>query len=416
MVTKKAARSVAALLSGVLLAGGGLAACGSSAPAAAPPSSAKSTTKAASTSTSCSTMGRHPGITSHEILLGVSAPETGTGAADWGSVLGEEAYFKYVNEHGGVDHRQIKLIALNDEYNPSMNITNVRQLIEKDHVFALAGGNGTPNTLASIPIIVQSGIPDIAPNAPSRSLGTMKTPNVYVISPNYAQQFDVLTSYLQKTYHPTSYSLVGVTGSVDESALAGMKEAAPNVKINNIPETPGTANMGPLAAQLQRYNAPWVLFILTDPDTGNLLEAMRRIGYDPHIASWSGMTEQAYLKPYGAISQGLIAIESESTPDANPLAAKNTALYRTLTGHAPNTMNELGWVQAELTVKALRDARALTWSCVEASLDSIRNFKTGYFPPISFGPRVRQGTTASALVEIKGSRLVPVEGFTSVGS
>jgi len=412
MLTKKTVRSGAGLLSGVILAASALSACSSSSPAAAPSSSAKPTTASAS----CSTTGNSPGITAHQILLGVSAPETGTGAADWGSVLGEEAYFKYINTHGGIDGKQIKLDALNDQYDPSINITNVRQLIEEDHVFALAGGNGTPNTLASIPIITQSGIPDIAPNAPSTSIGTMKTPNVYVISPNYEQQFDVLTSYLQKTYHPSSYSLVGVTGSVDNNALAGIKEAAPNVKVNNIPETPGTANMGPLAAQLQRYNAPWVLFILTDPDTGNLLEAMKRIGYNPRLASWSGMTEQAYLQPYGAISQGLIAIESESTPTGNSLAAKNTALYKQVTGQTPNTMNELGWVQAELTVKALRDAKALTWSCVEDSLNSIRNFTTGYFPPISFGPQVRQGTTASALAEIKGSKLLPVAGFTSVGS
>lgn len=410
MTQERAPRSGGTLLSGVLIAACALSACGGSSPEAA--SSGGNVT---STPSSCSVHGASPGVTAHQILVGVSAPETGTGAADWGSVVGEEAYFKYVNEHGGVKGRQIRLDALNDQYDPITNITNVRQLIESDRVFALVGGNGTPNTLASVPLITQTGIPDIAPNAPSTTLGSMKTPNIYMISPNYEQQFEVLTHYLTKTYHPSSYSLVGVTGSVDENALAGMKAAAKNTRINNIPETPGTANMGPLAAQLQRYNAPWVLSIITDPDTGNLLEAMRRIGYTPHLASWSGMTEAAYIQPYASISQGLIAIESELPPTANALASKNTVIYKQMAGQTPNTMNELGWTQAALAVKAFRDAKALTWSCVEASLSATHNLTTGYFPSISFGPQLRQGTTASALAEIKGVHLRQVTGFVSVG-
>lgn len=375
--------------------------------------STKSAPPTQTTTTSCNVHGTSQGVTAHSITLGVAEPETGTGAADWGSVQGEQAYFDYANAHGGVKGRKIQLIALNDQYDPQTNIQDVRQLIDEDHVFALAGGNGTPNTLASIPLIVQSKIPDIGPNAPSNTLGTMATPNVFVISPNYTQQFKALTKYVESHYHPSSYSLVGVTGSVDQSALAGMKAAVPSgVVINNIPETPGTANMAPLAEQLQHYNAPWVFFILTDPDTGNLLEAMKRIGYTPRMASWSGMTEKsAFIDPYGAFAQGLIAIEAELPVDANALARKNGQLETQYLHHSPNTFQEMGWAQGAVTVAALRGAKALTWSCLTASLNSLHDVNVGFYPPISFSPESRQGTTDVALAKIEGSGLVQVSGF-----
>lgn len=396
----------------------GLSACGSSSSAATPAKTSSPQSSTAATAASCNTTGRHPGISSSQILLGVSAPQTGTGAADWGSVVGEEAYFKYINAQGGVKGRKIKLKALNDQYTSSMNIDNVRQLIESDKVFALAGGNGTANTLASIPLIVQSGIPDIGPNAPSNTLGTMKTPNVYLMTSNYTQQFEVLTKYVADHYHPTSYSLVGVTGDVDKSALAGMKAVlGSSVTINNIPETPGTANMAPLASQLQRYNAPWVFFIITDPDTGNLLEAMQRIGYAPKTASWSGMTDPVnFIAPYHSVSQGLIAIEPQLPPTANSVGTQNSNLYKSVTGTDPNPFNELGWVQGMLTVEALKNAKALTWSCVKTALNQVNNLSAGFYPPISFGASNRQGTTAVALAQIKGTSLVQLKGFVSASA
>jgi branched-chain amino acid transport system substrate-binding protein len=92
--------------------------------------------------------GGTPGVTSTTILIGGTVPITGP-AALFGSVgRGADAYFKYVNAHGGVNGRKIKYIYLDDAYDPSKTVALTRQLVEQDHVLAIFNSVGTDNNLA----------------------------------------------------------------------------------------------------------------------------------------------------------------------------------------------------------------------------------------------------------------------------
>jgi branched-chain amino acid transport system substrate-binding protein len=92
--------------------------------------------------------GGSPGVTSSTITIGGTVPITGP-AALFGSVgRGADAYFKYVNAHGGVNGRKIKYVYLDDAYDPSKTVMLTRQLVEQDHVFAIFNTVGTDNNLA----------------------------------------------------------------------------------------------------------------------------------------------------------------------------------------------------------------------------------------------------------------------------
>jgi ABC-type branched-subunit amino acid transport system substrate-binding protein len=92
--------------------------------------------------------GGSPGVTATTITIGGTVPITGP-AALFGSVgRGADAYFKYVNAHGGVDGRKIKYLYLDDGYDPAKTVQLTRQLVEQDHVFAIFNSIGTDNNLA----------------------------------------------------------------------------------------------------------------------------------------------------------------------------------------------------------------------------------------------------------------------------
>jgi branched-chain amino acid transport system substrate-binding protein len=89
-----------------------------------------------------------PGLSSSEILIGGTVPLSGI-AASYASVgRGAEAYFKYVNARGGVNGRKITFKYLDDAYDPSQTVENVRELIQNDQVFALFSVVGTNSNLA----------------------------------------------------------------------------------------------------------------------------------------------------------------------------------------------------------------------------------------------------------------------------
>lgn len=89
----------------------------------------------------------------NEIVLGMSAVFTGVNA-DLGRNMqrGILASLERANRNGGVNGRKLRLIALDDGYEPARTALNMRQLIEKEHVLALIGNVGTPTAIVAVPL------------------------------------------------------------------------------------------------------------------------------------------------------------------------------------------------------------------------------------------------------------------------
>jgi branched-chain amino acid transport system substrate-binding protein len=105
--------------------------------------------------------GGTPGVTSSTIVIGGTVPITGP-AALFGSVgRGADAYFKYVNAHGGVNGRKIKYLYRDDAYDPSKTVQLTRELVENDKVFAVFSTIGTDNTIATTDYLNAAKVPQL---------------------------------------------------------------------------------------------------------------------------------------------------------------------------------------------------------------------------------------------------------------
>ena len=83
-----------------------------------------------------------------EIKLGQTMPYSGPASA-YGTIGRlHQAYFKMVNDGGGINGHRINLISLDDGYSPPKAVEQVRRLIEQDQVLALFQTLGTPSNTA----------------------------------------------------------------------------------------------------------------------------------------------------------------------------------------------------------------------------------------------------------------------------
>ena len=86
-----------------------------------------------------------PGVTATSITFGTHQPLTGPAAPGYSEIApASQAYFNYVNAHGGVFGRKIHLIIKDDAYNPTNTVTVVHQLVLQNNVFGIFEGLGTP--------------------------------------------------------------------------------------------------------------------------------------------------------------------------------------------------------------------------------------------------------------------------------
>ena len=105
--------------------------------------------------------GGAPGVTASTITIGGTVPITGP-AALFGSVgRGADAYFKYVNAHGGVNGRKIKYLYRDDAYDPSKTVQLTRELVENDKVLAIFSTIGTDNTIATTDYLNAAKVPQL---------------------------------------------------------------------------------------------------------------------------------------------------------------------------------------------------------------------------------------------------------------
>jgi branched-chain amino acid transport system substrate-binding protein len=95
---------------------------------------------------STAALGAHasdPGITKTSIKIGGTFPLTGVASAYKTIPLAEQAYYSYVNDHGGVNGRKIDFTILDDAYNPAQTVPLTQQLVTQNKVFAIVGSLGT---------------------------------------------------------------------------------------------------------------------------------------------------------------------------------------------------------------------------------------------------------------------------------
>src|SRR5580692_2969647 len=102
-----------------------------------------------------------PGITETEIKIGQTMPYSGPASAY--GVIGktETAYFKMINEAGGVNGRKINLVSLDDGYSPPKTVEQTRRLVEQEQVAFIFNSLGTPCNYAIRPYLTENKIPQL---------------------------------------------------------------------------------------------------------------------------------------------------------------------------------------------------------------------------------------------------------------
>jgi branched-chain amino acid transport system substrate-binding protein len=88
------------------------------------------------------------GATDTEVRIGNIVPYSGPASAYGIIGKSEEAYFKMINENGGINGRKIKFISYDDAYSPPKAVEQVRKLVESDEVLMVFSALGTPSNTA----------------------------------------------------------------------------------------------------------------------------------------------------------------------------------------------------------------------------------------------------------------------------
>jgi branched-chain amino acid transport system substrate-binding protein len=140
-----------------------------------------------------------PGVTANTVKIGNTMPYSGPASSY--SVIGktEAAYFKMINDQGGVHDHKIDFISLDDGYSPPKTVEDVRRLVEQDQVDFCFQNLGTPCNSAIVEYLNHKKIPQLFVGSGASKWSLYKKyPWTMGWQPSYRTEAQIYAKYIQK--------------------------------------------------------------------------------------------------------------------------------------------------------------------------------------------------------------------------
>jgi branched-chain amino acid transport system substrate-binding protein len=348
------------------------------------------------------------GVADNEIRFGLSAPFSGP-AKELGRQmkLGVETAFNNANDGGGINGRQLKLVTVDDGYEPTRTAEAMKQLYEKDQVFGIIGNVGTPTAAVAVPYALEHRMLFYGAFT-GAGLLRRDPPDRYVFNyrASYAEETDAVVRYLVKVrrLRPEQIAVFAQQDSYGDAGFEGVGKAMRALSYEGT--TPrlnykrNTIDVDEAVAQLrkQRPAIKAVVMVATYRAAAKFIEKTR----DPYPAmiytnvSFVGSTALAEeLMLLGSkYADGVIVTQVVPAVDSYSSIALGykSALAAYFPGEAPDYVSLEGYVAANVLIEALkRTGPQLDTERLVGALESLRNFDLGLGTLVNFGPAEHQG-------------------------
>jgi branched-chain amino acid transport system substrate-binding protein len=264
------------ILSGGAVLALGLVACGGSSSGGGGGSASKGGGNTASA----------PGVTATTVTIGSHQPLTGVAAPGYSEIApASNAYFKYVNAHGGVNGRKIIYKYLDDGYNPAKTVTVVHQLVLQDKVFAVFNGLGTPTHQQVVPFLNQQKVPDLFVasgclcwNAPSTE------PETFGWQTDYTIEGKILGQYISQKFKGQKIAIFAQGDDFGHNGVKGLQDEVPASQIATTQYyDPTNTNVAPQVQKLQQSGAKIVVSFSVPAFTALLQLTSLQLQFQPKL-------------------------------------------------------------------------------------------------------------------------------------
>ena len=291
-----------------------------------------------------------PGVTATSITFGTHQPLTGPAAPGYDEIApASQAFFDYVNAHGGVYGRKIHLIIKNDEYDPTLTVQVVHQLVLQDNVFGIFEGLGTPTHTKVVGFLNQNKIPDmfVASGCACWDAG-LKQPETFGWQPNYIIEGKILGQYIKQHFAGEKVGVIYQDDDFGTGGLTGIKDEVPAANIvSTQPYQSGATSLATQVTAIKSAGAQVVVEFTVPIYTAIAALTSYTLGYSPQL-----VVSNVGIDP--TTVGGLLKSISKGT--ASGTALINGAITDGYLPSFSNTTNP--WIKLFMKIKAKYDASA----------------------------------------------------------
>ena len=336
-----------------------------------------------------------PGASDTDIKIGNIMPYSGP-ASSYG-VIGktEAAFFKMINDQGGINGRKINFISYDDAYSPPKAIEQARKLVESDEVLLIFQALGTPSNSAIMKYMNSKKVPQLFVASGATKFGDPKNfPWTMGFQPNYQSEGRIYAKYIRDNFPNGKIAVLWQNDDAGKDQFKGLKDGLGDKAGMIIADKSYEVSDPSIDSQIVALHDSGADIFFSWAAPKGSAQAIRKVGelgWKPRFFLANTATSVAsVLKPAGLdyakdiISTIYLKDPTDPAWDKDPAVMKWREFMDKYypDGDKTNSNNVYGYVQAEAMAQVLKQCGDnLTRDNVMKQAASLKDFHTDLLLP-----------------------------------
>ena len=367
------------------------------------------------------------GVFDDKIIVGNSAATSGNYAPVGVPFnAGIEAYFKMINEAGGVNGRKIEFKHIDDEFDPVKGKAALSTLVEDDKIFALVGHFGTPVVGATIEDVKEYGIPAVYF---ATGIGQLyndkaegKDRGIFPVQPIYQTEGQIMVARAVGDFEAKKIGVIYTNDDAGKDLYAGVEAKAKELGVEIVAEqvAAGATDVSSAVTSIKNANVDFIIGAAIQATIPTIVKELAAQNVNKDVIT-------TYVNVSPVISEAVIN-EINGKFDVYGLGwvdlvenADNLAAFAEWApDYATNVYAMTGWIAGHFFVEGLKRVEGtVTWDKYMDALESAP-IKNPFGGEINYADGLRAGTQEMNLSKVglveNAPGWVPVDGLQSMDS
>jgi branched-chain amino acid transport system substrate-binding protein len=363
--------------------------------------------------------GDKTGVTQGDVLFGIHMPLSGpVGVLVGNGWKGTDAYFKAVNDGGGVNGRKLKLVVSDDKYSAQGAASAIRDLVDSKKVFAVACPVGVDQCSVAVDYANSKGVPYLSGGFREKYLEDK--PWAFPVTASYPYGGARLLDYMFQKRGYTAKRKIGLfwlhSENLDEMGAAADAELAKLGGGKFAVKYPAEKDQSDFSAAVTKFQSAGVdtVWFHTAPDLSTKFAAQAKLlGYQPQYVFTLPVGGDIWAAAAGGNLDKGFGLAGFADPQWSGTARFQEQFHKYYPDEQADEFNLLCYAIGVVYVEGLKQAGADLGRDAFARAMSKVDIDTGISQPISYTQRGRIGGPNSkfAVWEIHGAKTDQVGGF-----
>lgn len=367
------------------------------------------------------------GVFDDKIIVGNSAATSGNYAPVGVPFnAGIEAYFKMINEAGGVNGRKIEFKHIDDEFDPVKGKAALSTLVEDEKIFALVGHFGTPVVGATIEDVKEYGIPAVYF---ATGIGQLyndkaegKDRGIFPVQPIYQTEGQIMVARAVGDFEAKKIGVIYTNDDAGKDLFAGVEAKAKELGIEIVAEqvAAGATDVSSAVTSIKNANVDFLIGAAIQATIPTIVKELAAQNVNKDLIT-------TYVNVSPVISEAVINeingkfdVYGLGWVDLVANADSLAAFAEWAPDYATNVYAMTGWIAGHFFVEGLKRVEGtVTW---DKYMDALENapIKNPFGGEINYAGGLRAGTQEMNLSKVglveNAPGWVPVDGLQSMDS